>query len=551
MGAVQGVQAAPAASDEVKNVGVDANKAPPPKDETEALAQQMLKLASTLYKQYHPQLNDVELCKRMGLAVANKLESLDQYQLEALHAKQNGKGILRPVFLASNDTRFQLETDMGTLPDYFNNKYVSVPEGINKEGKKLSFPYIANRIRDILEANKPLQRAFQPRNFKKGKRFKRRNRRNQAGGQNHGNTEKLQKFEQALEQVRGKQLNVKRNNRRQMSNQLKNVRINIAQVANRPKNNKNNKNNNVKNEEAEGAETITNIPETEEETEETDEENENSAQVAKNLEDAEANIVGQPVEEVVKEEEVIPEPEPEPKRNNNQKNNKKNNNQKNNKKNNNQRNNKNNKNNKSLSKSELCKVIAHHYMVRANLVAAIASALPLSNMRPSFCQQRLNALERGQICLPPDYENLQAMSSDQAAKRLAPYIRNFHKRACQEAKGFMKYQGKEKMGAIFSGDTELQKQYTALVKSMKSRYIASLKSLKEILEKLLDNTNLTNDDLQNISQTVKKVLDDMYTDCQYDYVLGVITLLQVDYQMPKMSPTGQTNLKNALQERNQ
>jgi hypothetical protein len=52
-----------------------------------------------------------------------------------------------------------------------------------------------------------------------------------------------------------------------------------------------------------------------------------------------------------------------------------------------------------------------------------------------------------------------------------------------------------------------------------------------------------------LSEKTKETLDTMYKECQTDYILGIITLLQIDYQMPRISATSMNNLKIALDER--
>jgi hypothetical protein len=55
--------------------------------------------------------------------------------------------------------------------------------------------------------------------------------------------------------------------------------------------------------------------------------------------------------------------------------------------------------------------------------------------------------------------------------------------------------------------------------------------------------------LKLLSEKTKEILDNMYANCQYDYVLGVITLLQIDYQLPRISSESMNNLKEALNAR--
>jgi hypothetical protein len=210
--------------------------------------------------------------------------------------------------------------------------------------------------------------------------------------------------------------------------------------------------------------------------------------------------------------------------------------------------NKKNSRKKTVSKQDLCKIIAHHYMVRANLVAAVATALPLRSS-PGFCQSRISALDKGELCLPYDYEAVQSLPMLKASHILSKYVNNFNHGSCQQVNGYFKRSDPARMLKIKEGDNDLQKLYIEHVQNMKKDYINSLATLKGILEELLSNPNMTNADLKLLSEKTKETLDTMYSKCQYDYILGVITLLQIDYQLPRISSASMNNLKAALDER--
>ena len=193
-------------------------------------------------------------------------------------------------------------------------------------------------------------------------------------------------------------------------------------------------------------------------------------------------------------------------------------------------------------------MIARHYMVRANLVAAIATSLPINNTEPGFCQRRINALERGEICLPQDYAAIQAMPMLKASSILSRYVNTFNHGKCQEISGHYREHNPERMQKInnYTGDNELQKIYLSHLNKMKMEYYISLETLKEILKELMNNNDMTNMDLKVLSEKTKETLDNMYADCQYDYVLGLLALLQLDYQLPRISAESMNNLKTAL-----
>ena len=192
-------------------------------------------------------------------------------------------------------------------------------------------------------------------------------------------------------------------------------------------------------------------------------------------------------------------------------------------------------------------MIAHHYTIRANIVAAIASSLQLT-MKPGFCQLRIAALERGEICLPKNYETIQEMHMADASVILSKYINKFNYNNCVSIDGHYKSHNPERMKKInnYVGDNELQKKYINHLKIMKNNYYNKLQTLKEILKELMNNPDMTNIDLKILSEKTKETLDTMYAECQYDYILGIISLLQIDYQLPRISDKSMDNLKTAL-----
>ena len=196
-------------------------------------------------------------------------------------------------------------------------------------------------------------------------------------------------------------------------------------------------------------------------------------------------------------------------------------------------------------------MIAKHYMIRANLVAAIVSSIPLTS-EPGFCQRRIHSLEEGKVCLPNDYESIQEMQQLKASSILSRYINTFNHNECKSISGHYREHNPERMKKIKEYDlenelhNELQKTYLSHLSSMKKRYYESLEKLKEILKELMNNPEMTNLDLKILSYKTKEILDTMYSDCQYDYILGIIALLQLDYQLPKISTETINNLKNAI-----
>jgi hypothetical protein len=628
MGAAQGVQS------KVENTSFKKMSA------DESLETGILDMATQLYSNYYQKMNDVELCKSIGLVAADKLEQFDMFTLKKISDKQNsGKVTLKPVFISQNSNQgalFELE-NMPELTDYFNNKYVSIQSSLNNKTPFTS-PYISSYIMNILKYGKdqsykkPFQKKFKERKggaiefIQPGQDISG-NKEDISGNKEDisGNKEdisvtdilskQLKKYNENLEQIKGEYKGNFKNkntpnkpyiapNKPYIAPNKPYIAPNKPYIApnkqsveltkqfNKPFDKKYQENENkfnLKNELIELKDDIKNLGNNEESEEDEesdddeedkesdddeedkesddDEEDKEASNKYEKVKNSKNGILNQVLKDVVKvNKKVNSNSNKKVNRNSNKKINRNSNkkvnrnsnkkvNRNSNKKVNRNSNKKVNRNSnkkvnqkKLVSKNELCKMIARHYMVRGNLVAAIASALPIATS-PGFCQSRISALEKGDICLPRNYDIVQSLPMLRASDLLSRYINNFNHGDCESVKGFYKRQDSAKMQKIKEGKDELQRKYSNHVKQMKSSYINSLSILKEILNELLKNPNMTNIDLKILSERTKEVLDTMYRECQTDYILGVITLLQIDYQMPRISSTSMNNLKTALDER--
>ena len=82
---------------------------------------------------------------------------------------------------------------------------------------------------------------------------------------------------------------------------------------------------------------------------------------------------------------------------------------------------------------------------------------------------------------------------------------------------------------------------------MKLNYTNSLKQLKEILDKLMTDANLTNRDLLELCEKTKEIITEMYIKCQTNYILGVIAFLQLEHKVLKVDNETIGNLIDALE----
>ena len=129
-----------------------------------------------------------------------------------------------------------------------------------------------------------------------------------------------------------------------------------------------------------------------------------------------------------------------------------------------------------------------------------------------------------------------------ASNIISSYINNFNQGSCKESSGYFKRVTKEQRKKLMQPDNELQKGYILHLQKMKNNYLQKLSLLKKILIELTENPKLTNSELKLLCEKTKEVLDEMYTECQKDYILGVITLLHIYYQLPKISREGINNI---------
>ena len=130
-----------------KNSNKNSNKI----SEKDAIINGILKMTKKLYKKYHSKLNNVELCEKLALVTVDKLTQFDFFTLKKLSNSLDKDTVsLRPILIPDtneNKDLFELEDNSLSedLPDYFYNKYVSVPSAI-QSNKKIDVPYISENI---------------------------------------------------------------------------------------------------------------------------------------------------------------------------------------------------------------------------------------------------------------------------------------------------------------------------------------------------------------------------------------------------------------------
>ena len=94
----------------------------------------------------------------------------------------------------------------------------------------------------------------------------------------------------------------------------------------------------------------------------------------------------------------------------------------------------------------LCREITKNYVVRANIVAAILTAVPdENNSNKNICYQELQAIENCKICLPPDFHKLYKLKQEERIVKLIKYIGKMSEKECLDIDGVYKeYTDEEK-----------------------------------------------------------------------------------------------------------
>lgn len=186
-----------------------------------------------------------------------------------------------------------------------------------------------------------------------------------------------------------------------------------------------------------------------------------------------------------------------------------------------------------LSKSEICKRITQHYIVRGNIIAAILTFLPHKDRKTGryqggFCHNRLVSLEKGTYCLPPDVRNLRGMETRDVVKRLLEYVNNFGKGRCKAVNGHFMALNPSEMNSLKTSSSQYNAFYFRYTKRLQDAYKNTMNELYKILVLLSEMRSINNDDLEALSLKVKDHLDMGMKLCQYNYVAALVSLIQAD-----------------------
>jgi hypothetical protein len=152
----------------------------------------------------------------------------------------------------------------------------------------------------------------------------------------------------------------------------------------------------------------------------------------------------------------------------------------------------------SLTKTELCKAITEHFIVRGNIIASILSNIPYKTNRGfegGYCYQRFLNLDKCQVCLPHNYQELMSMDPNTRIQTMMIFINYMTEKECVENKGlFRKLSIAEKKSLLQharNGD-EFNILYTEYTQNVRQKYIEHLQILLEILNTLSSMESINN-----------------------------------------------------------
>ncbi len=202
-----------------------------------------------------------------------------------------------------------------------------------------------------------------------------------------------------------------------------------------------------------------------------------------------------------------------------------------------------------LTKSELCKGITEHFIIRGNIIASILSTLPYktsNGFEGGYCYQRFLNLDKCQVCLPHNYNELMSMDPKTRIQTMMLFINYMTEKECNENNGlFRKLTLGEKKSLLQHGRSgdEFNLLYTEYTQNVRQKYIEHLNILLEILQALSSMEGIQNEELNALSLKTKETIDSMVHLCQFYYLYAIIALLNANISPIKSE---ETNRKNQL-----
>ncbi len=209
----------------------------------------------------------------------------------------------------------------------------------------------------------------------------------------------------------------------------------------------------------------------------------------------------------------------------------------------------------ALTKSELCKAITEHFIIRGNIIASILSTLPYkteNGFEGGYCYQRFLNLDKCQICLPHNYNELMSMDPKTRIQTMMLFINYMTEKECVENNGlFRKLTLGEKKSLVQharNGD-EFNILYTDYTQNVRQKYVEHLNILLDILNALSSMEGINNEELNALSLKTKETIDSMVHLCQFYYLYAIIALLNANIKPVKTEESNQRDkLRNSMKQ---
>ena len=186
-----------------------------------------------------------------------------------------------------------------------------------------------------------------------------------------------------------------------------------------------------------------------------------------------------------------------------------------------------------LTKMEMCVKIVMNLMVRNNIILAILSTIPIPNKNGdyegSFTFDRLTSLKKGRFCAPSPLYHIQDEDSETRIQKILKFLNMMDDEVCKKSGGII-FEINEKQMKDLLADETFGIKYFEYGNKINKIYQESITALLTILEKLESNNIMNTEELNQISASVKNMIDELYIKTQLNFLLAVMVVMDFDFK---------------------
>lgn len=178
---------------------------------------------------------------------------------------------------------------------------------------------------------------------------------------------------------------------------------------------------------------------------------------------------------------------------------------------------------KKLSKKDLCDLIRKQFLFRYKILAAILTALPHihnNKVKFGFCMKRWIALQNSFACLNPE-------AIKNTKQNLLKYSSATNKQACQKLGGYIYEIPKELQNKMKSSPIPIQEQFIKTRLSLEQDFINDIQMLFQLTKPLLSAALLDNNELSQLANKVKVILEHLYQSCEESHNKAILSLYTI------------------------